>query len=113
SASEPTRDRTNPGSQAENAGSVDGGSAMKRSEVTYGQLDRVLRSLGFSCRVITDKPPPARVYQHQQAGTQILLPAFPLGDRVFARHLITVQGGLDRFGIAHPSGFAAKLQKAG
>jgi hypothetical protein len=25
---------------------------MKRAEVTYGELDNVLRSLGFSCRMV-------------------------------------------------------------
>ena len=30
---------------------------MNRTEVTYGQLDRALRSLGLSSRVIPGDPP--------------------------------------------------------
>ena len=86
---------------------------MKRSEVTYGQLDKVLRSLGFSCRLITEEPPPTRVYDHQQAGAMIMLPAFPDTDKVFEYHLVAVRTELDNFGIADPTLFAAKLQKAG
>jgi hypothetical protein len=84
---------------------------MKRSEVTYGQLDRVLRSLGFGCRF--EDEPPTRIYQHKQAGALIMLPAFPEGDRVFEYHMVAVRGELDNFGIADPTTFAAKLQKAG
>ncbi len=85
---------------------------MKRAEVTYGQLDKVLRSFGFSCRLIP-KDPPTRVYQHPKAGAMILLPAFPESDKVFEYHLVAVRGELDNFGIADPTAFAAKLQKAG
>lgn len=86
---------------------------MKRSKVTYGQLDKVLRSLGFSCRVTADEPPPTRVYQHKEAGGLILLPALPENDRVFEHHLVAVRVELDNFGIADPTAFDAKLQKAG
>ena len=86
---------------------------MKRSEVTYAQLDQVLRSLGFTCRLVTDDPPPTRVYQHEGAGSLIMLPAFPETDKVLAYHLVMVRGTLDRFGIADPTTFDAKLQKAG
>ena len=86
---------------------------MKRSKVTYGQLDKVLRSFGFSCRLINDDPPPARVYQHKEAGAMLTLPAFADGDRVFEYHLISVRTQLDNFGIANPTAFAAKLRKAG
>jgi hypothetical protein len=86
---------------------------MKRSEATYGQLDKVLRALGFSCRLITEDPPPTRVYQHPKAGAMILLPAYPESDRVYEHHLVAVRGELDNFGIADPTMFAAKLQKTG
>ena len=86
---------------------------MKRSKVTYGQLDKVLRSLGFSCRVTTDEPPPTRVYQHAQAGALILLPALPENDQVFEHHLVAVRVELDNFGIADPTVFDAQLRKAG
>ena len=85
---------------------------MKRSEVTYGQLDKVLRSLGFSCRPSNNKPP-GRIYEHEESGAMILLPAFRDADKVFEYHLVAVRGELDNFGIADPAAFAAKLQKAG
>jgi hypothetical protein len=85
---------------------------MKRSEVTYGQLDKVLRSLGFSCRPST-KEPPGRIYEHKEAGAMIMLPAFPDREPVFEYHLAAVRGELDNFGIADPTAFAEKLQKAG
>jgi hypothetical protein len=85
---------------------------MKRSDVTYGQLDKVLRSLGFSCQP-SDKTPPGRIYHHPKTGAMVKLPTFPDNEKVFAYHLITVQGELENFGIADPLTLAAKLQKAG
>jgi hypothetical protein len=84
---------------------------MKRTNVTYGQLDRVLRSLGFSCRLVK-KEPPVRVYEHE-TGAEISMPPFPDDDRVLEYHLVTARVMLDEFGIADPTSFAAKLQKAG
>jgi hypothetical protein len=86
---------------------------MKRAEVTYGQLDKVLRSFGFSSRLHTADPPPARVYEHKHTGALITLPPLPEEDKVFEYHLAGIRGTLDNFGIAEPSVFAAKLQKAG
>ena len=85
---------------------------MKRTLVTYGQLDKVLRSLGFTCRLV-DGHPPARVYDHKETGASIMLPPFPGEDRVLEYHLVTARVMLDEFGIADPTTFAAKLQKAG
>jgi hypothetical protein len=85
---------------------------MKRSAVTYGQLDKVLRSLGFSCRP-SKNDPPGRVYEHQKTRATIMLPAFPDAEKVFEYHLITVRVELENFGIADPTAFEAKLQKAG
>ena len=86
---------------------------MKQSEVTYGQLDKVLRSLGFSCRLMTDDPPPTRIYQHKEAGAMILLPALPESDKVFEYHLVAVRREVDDFGITDPTTFDVSLQKAG
>jgi hypothetical protein len=83
---------------------------MKRSEVTYGQLDKVLRSLGFTCRLEPD--PPTRVYRHPETGAGFFLPAFPESERVLEVHMVAVRGALGNFGIADPKAFAAKLQKA-
>jgi hypothetical protein len=86
---------------------------MKRSKVTYGQLDKVLRSLGFSSRLVNEEPPPTRVYQHEKTGALVMLPALAESAKVFEYHLAAVRGELDNFGIADPTTFAAKLQKAG
>jgi len=85
---------------------------VKRTDVTYGQLDKVFRSLGFSSRVVEGKPP-ARHYEHQETGAFISVPPFPDGDRVMEHHLVTARVTLDEFGIADPEVFAAQLQKAG
>ncbi len=85
---------------------------MKRTDATYGQLDKVLRSLGYSCRP-SKHDPPGRVYEHKESGSIIILPAFDLSKRVYAHHLLTVQTDLDNFGLADPSVFAAELQKPG
>lgn len=84
---------------------------MKRSEITYGQLDKVLKSLDFSYRALK-KEPPARFYSHT-SGAVIMLPSLPDTDRVYEYHLAAVRLELDNFGIATPDVFAAKLQKAG
>jgi hypothetical protein len=85
---------------------------MTRTEVTYGQLDRVLRSLGFSCRLVKG-PPPARHYEHPESGAFLSLPPFPASEYVFEHHFVTAQVTLDEFGIADPTAFTAKLQRAG
>jgi hypothetical protein len=85
---------------------------MKRTEVTYGQLDKALRSLGFSCRELK-KDPPARVYEHKESGALITIPAFPDTDFVLDYHLLAARTMLELFGVADPKGFDAKLQKAG
>lgn len=85
---------------------------MKRTDVTYGQLDKVLRSLGFSCRLVQG-PPPARRYEHKETGAMVSVPPFPETDFVMKHHLVTAQVMLDQFGIADPTVFASKLQKAG
>jgi hypothetical protein len=85
---------------------------MKRTDITYGQLDKVLRSLGFSCRLVK-KDPPTRVYEHKQSGALLMMPPFPMTDHVLDYHLVGARTTLDLFGIADPKVFDAKLQKAG
>lgn len=85
---------------------------MRRSHVTYGQLDKVLRSLGFRYHP-SRRDPPGRIYEHEATGAMIMLPAYPDKDRVFEHHMVAVRGELDNFGIADPTAFAAKFQKAG
>jgi hypothetical protein len=84
---------------------------MKRTEVTYGQLDKVLRSLGFSRRDLK-KEPATRVYEHE-SGALFTTPPFPMDDFVLDSHLVAARTILDLFGIADPKVFDAKLRKAG
>lgn len=85
---------------------------MTRTEFTYGQLDKVLRALGFSCRPARHDPP-GRIYEHKKAGAVIMLPDLSDDDKVFVHHLATIRTELDNFGLAAPTVFDAKLQKAG
>jgi hypothetical protein len=81
-------------------------------QATYGRLDEVLRSLGFSARTNERATPKARVYQHDQSGALIVLPVLPEGEVVLPHHLITVQATLDDSGLATPAEFADRLQQA-
>ncbi len=85
---------------------------MRRTEVTYGQLDRVLLSLGFSRKAVK-KDVQAIRYEHKQTGALIILPPFADDEHVIDYHLVGVRGTLDNFGVADPSVFDAKLQRAG
>ena len=85
---------------------------MRKTDVTYRQLDKVLRSLGFTCRPGT-KNPPGRIYEHKNSGAIIMLPAFLENDKIYEHHLVAARSELDTFGIADPTTFDAKLQKAG
>ncbi len=85
---------------------------MTRTDVTYGQLDKALASLGFRRRVV-DLDGDARVYEHpERPEATIILPAFGGDDRVLDYHLAAVQTTLALNGIADPSEFAARLRKA-
>ena len=86
---------------------------MKRSEVTYGQLNRVLRSFGLTCRLYTADPPPALVYEHKDLGQILTLPPYPEDDKVLEHHVVSARFLLDNFGIADPRTFDAALRNAG
>ncbi len=81
------------------------------AEVTYGRLDRVLRSLGFSCRLL-ESAPKTRVYEHS-SGAILMLPPLSDDQVVFPHHLTGVLGTLDNYRIASPLVFAEELQKVG
>jgi hypothetical protein len=85
---------------------------MKRTNVTYGQLDRALRSLGFSSHLL-EGTPPARSYEHKETGASFKIPPFPETDFVLDYHLAGARTVADLFGIAPPAVFDAQLQKAG
>jgi hypothetical protein len=84
---------------------------MKRTDITYGQLDRALRSLGFSCR-LKEGDPAARAYEHKETGAYFSTPPFPETDFVLDYHLVGARTIVDLFGIADPKVFDAQLQKA-
>jgi hypothetical protein len=92
--------------------SIPGSPSIQRTEVTYGQLDKVLRALGFKYRML-DETPPARLYSHQKTGAWIKLPLFPDNELVLDYHLAEARTTLDGFGIADPTVFEANLRKAG
>lgn len=85
---------------------------MNRTDITYRQLDKVLRSLGFSYRPAKHDPP-GHIYEHKESGATIMLPALAESDTLLEYQLAAVRTELDNFGLADPSVFAAKLQKAG
>jgi hypothetical protein len=85
---------------------------MRRTDVTYGQLDKALRALGFSCRLVNGDPP-ARVYEHKATGAYFSTPPFPETDFVLDYHLEGARTTLKLFGIADPKVFDAQLRKAG
>lgn len=85
---------------------------MSKTKITYGQLDRVLRSLGFSCHPGNNNPP-GRIYEHKSTGALIMLPALSETDKVYEHHLAAARSELETFGIADPTSFDKHLQKVG
>jgi hypothetical protein len=77
-------------------------------EVTYHQLDVVLRSLGFS---VTEPEQGTRVYKHPQTGALLIFPILPERNAVRDHHLAGTRMTLEAFGIADPPDFASRLQK--
>jgi hypothetical protein len=85
---------------------------VKQPKTTCGQLDRVLRSLGFTRRLV-EKDPPAVRYEHKESGALISVPPFEDNDRALEHHIAVARATLNTFGIADPFAFDAELQKAG
>lgn len=79
------------------------------SEITYGRLDEVLRSLGFSSQIVDGK---SRLYSDKTTGALIALPVFPEEQYVLPRHLLAVHFILDSYGIANPTDLTRDLSKA-
>ena len=70
-------------------------------EVTYGRLDAVLRSLGFSASVFEKD---TRVYKHPSTGALVTFPIYPDSKPVLPHHLVATRMTLDGFGIVSPPG---------
>lgn len=85
---------------------------MKRANLTYAQLDRVLKSFGLTCRLYTADPPPALVYEHKDLGLIMTLPPFDENDNVLMHHLVGARMLLEGFGIAEPDVFDAAIRTA-
>lgn len=85
---------------------------IPQTEVTYGQLDKVLRSFGFT-RLTYERRGKAVQYEHKETGAIIQLPMFPEEDHVLDYHLAAVRSTLDGFGVADPSVFEARFKKVG
>jgi hypothetical protein len=85
---------------------------MAQTNYTYGQLDRVLRSLGFARRLV-EKEPPAVRYEHKELGALISIPPFDDEDKALGHHLAVARATLEPYGIADPFAFDAELQKLG
>jgi hypothetical protein len=79
------------------------------SDLTYGQLDAALRSLGFATRVVE---PNNWEYRHTETGAVIFLPIFPADKRVLSRHHTAVGIVLEGYGIADAADLAGKIHEA-
>ena len=75
-------------------------------DVTYGQLDTMLRGLGFAVRVVE---PNNWEYRHAETGAVIFLPVLPSDQPVLPRHRVAVRSVLEGFGIAEAADLAAKI----
>jgi hypothetical protein len=83
---------------------------MNRTDVTYGQLNKVLRSLGYTCRFVNGEPP-ARVYEHKATGAAFTMPPFADDDLVYEHHLVAARVLSDGFGVIDAKDFDAKLKR--
>jgi hypothetical protein len=86
---------------------------IPKTAVTYGQLEKALLSLGFTRSEVESNGASVVNYDHKKTGACIRLPSFPESDFVLDYHLAAVHSTLSDFGVADPSAFDAKLQKAG
>ena len=84
---------------------------MTRTDVTYGQLDKTLRSLGFSCKPAKGDPP-TRIYEHKETGASFMIPPFPDTDFVVDYHLLGARTMIDLFGVTDPKVFDAQVRTA-
>jgi hypothetical protein len=85
---------------------------VSKTSFTYGQLEKVLRAYGFTCRP-GENNPPGRIYEHKKTGAIIRLPSYPETDQAYEHHVLAARIELENFGIADGKTFDAKLQKAG
>ena len=78
------------------------------TSITYGHLDTVLRTLGFSLRVVDE----GRIYEHDPTGALIAIAYLPDTTEVLPRHLVAARSILDAYGISDPLDLDSRLQRA-
>ena len=83
---------------------------MAEINLTYGQLDKALRSHGFVAHTLEGK---ARIYKHEATGAKIILPDAPLAETVLPHHLIVVRTVFKEFNLAEPAALASNLKRVG
>jgi hypothetical protein len=79
------------------------------TEMTYGRLDQILKSLGFSSRPLSTG---GKAYLHPSEAL-LTFPPMPEGDEVIPIHRLAVRAVLDGFGIPLPAELAGPTQQAG
>ena len=82
---------------------------MRRANVSYGQLDVVLHSLGFNVQVEKGKH---RLYTHAETGAIVSLPGRKRTELVSATHFAAARHIVTEYDIADEIEFASQLQKA-
>jgi predicted RNA binding protein YcfA (HicA-like mRNA interferase family) len=86
---------------------------MSQKPMTYAELERVLKRLGFAVEVAEGK---SRTYRHAATGALIPLPDRPRETGVLPQHLAAVEGVLEAYGLRDVNGrphspTAGRLQK--
>lgn len=79
------------------------------SEMTYGRMETVLGTLGFSFRGVEEKN---KIFLHDATGAVVIFPEFPPERPVLPRHLLAVKSILHSYGIADPVVFSTQVQQA-
>jgi hypothetical protein len=82
---------------------------MRDTGVTYGQLDQVLRALGFEVRVEAGKH---RLYTHEATGALMSLPDRKPTESVHPTYLSATRTVFQNYDLADEVEFYALLKKA-
>jgi hypothetical protein len=79
------------------------------SDLSYGELDRILRSLGFDLRGPMENN---KIYWHPQVEALITLPIFPDDQAVYQHHIDLTRLTLDTYGLDNPFANTPRPQRA-
>ena len=82
---------------------------MHETSVSYGQLEKLLLSLGFHVQVEANK---YRLYQHAPTGAVVSLPDRPGTESVSPTHLMAARTTVCDYQIADEMTFYAGLKNA-